>query len=113
MADTNMPHQEFESSSHETRHHNFWDRIVLGTAQTPGRMQDESSSSSSESSSSHLNSFESSSTESSSSSHFSTGKCPDDLVCTEWYTSDDGRYKIQSCWKDGNMWVYKRKRKRR
>lgn len=36
---------------------------------------------------------------------------PSDLCCTEWRNTARGRHQTQSCWKDSNMWIYK-KRKR-
>lgn len=34
-----------------------------------------------------------------------------DLICTKWRTTARGKNQSQSCWKDGNMWVYKKRRR--
>ncbi|WP_251554644.1 hypothetical protein [Neobacillus muris] len=98
MTENNRPLENMESSSDEKMHGSFWDMVVLGTGMTAAGMIDESSSS------------ESSSSESSS---HDQEQFPNELICTDWHTNDEGGYKTQSCWNDGNMWVYRKKKTHR
>ncbi|WP_423798706.1 CotG/ExsB N-terminal domain-containing protein [Neobacillus sp. SAB-20_R2A] len=33
------------------------------------------------------------------------------LECTNWRNTDHGRHQTKSCWKDGNMWVFKSRKR--
>ncbi|MEH7109688.1 CotG/ExsB N-terminal domain-containing protein [Bacillus sp. JJ1764] len=33
------------------------------------------------------------------------------LECTNWHSTAHNRHQSKSCWKDGNMWVFKKRKK--